>query len=214
MFVVVVAALVAFGWWIWQYSRSKALSLPLSVGAAFDISGSMQKDEKQRAVGVLYSMIDTIVPNQTPTRLWVYAEKIHESMDKRPTRSSELNSFAKRKITERLGEWGTYQKLPLQAMLDYAKAQPNRTVVLCLFTDGEDHTPEETRRLAEQISQQPNVRAVLVGPLEDQFRKRMREQLDALDRRGKLILFGMNDADRALDDLSEKLAQRNKEARQ
>jgi hypothetical protein len=185
------------------------------VGVAFDNSGSMQKNEKQRAIGVLYSMIDrSVVPNKTPMRLWVYAEKIHESMEIRPTRSSELNSFAKSYITEQLGERGTYQKLALQTLLDYAKAQPNRTVVLCLFTDGENHTPEETRRLAEQISQQPNVRAVLVGPLEDQFRMGMRQRLGALDRSGKLILFGMKDVRNALDELREKLAQPNKEARQ
>jgi hypothetical protein len=218
MFVVVLAALVAFGWWIWEYSRSQALRLPLSVGVAFDISGSMQKDEKQRAIDVLNSMFDTIVPSKTPTRLWVYAEKIYESMDIRPTDSSDpsLNAFAER-IKKPLGKKDTYQKLPLQALLDYAKAQPDRTVVLCLFTDGEDHTPEETRRLAEQIRKQPNVCAVLVGPLEEQFKDDldgMRKRLGALDRSGKLILFGMNDARNALDKLREKLVQRNKEVRQ
>jgi len=215
MFVVVLAALVAFGWWIWQYSRSQALRLPLSVGVAFDLSGSMQKDEKQRAIDVLNSMFDTIVPSGTPTRFWVYAEMILESMNIRPTDSSDLDAFAER-TKKRLGKEKTYQKLPLQEMLDYAKAQPDRTVVLCLFTDGENHTSEETRRLAEQIRKQPNVCAVLVGPLEEGFQKRMREQLGAFDRSDKFILFGMDkkDADRALKELSEKLVQQNKEVRQ
>jgi len=212
-FVVLLVVLLGIGWAIWRFSRSQELKLPISVGAAFDISGSMHKDEKQRAIGVLYTLIDEVLPYQTPTRIWVYAEKLHESMEKYPSRSSDLNAFAQRSITDRLGEWGTYQKLPIQAMLDYAKAHPNRTIVLCLFTDGEDHTPEETRRLAEELSQQPNVCAVLVGPLEDQFRLGCRQQLEALARSGKLILFGMNDADRAVDDLKAKLNALDKEAR-
>jgi len=268
MFVVVLAALVAFGWWILQPNRSQEVRsqeprpqevrsqeprseenrsqglasqeirsqetrsqetrsqeprsqeirpqetrLPLSVGAAFDISGSMQTDEKDLCFGVLSEMIDTIMPSRTPHRIWVYAEKIHRLMDIRPIDSSDpsLDALAER-IKKPLGEKDTYQKLALQALLDYAKAQPDRTVVLCLFTDGEDHTREETRRLAEQISQQPNVRAVLVGPLEEGFQMDMEERLGVL--KDKLILFGRDDIDRALDELSEKLAQPNKEVRQ
>jgi len=201
----ILAVLFVGGWLFWRYSRSQELTLPLSVGASFDISGSMHKDEKQRAVGVLYTLIDGVFPYQTPIRLWIYAEKIHESMEKTPARSSDLNAFAQRNITERLGEWGTYQQLPLQAMLDYAKENPNRTIVLCLFTDGEDHTPEETRRLAEELSQQPNVGAVLVGPLKEQLRMGFRQRLEAVQRSGKLILFGMNAADRAVHEVEAEL---------
>lgn len=210
---VVLVGLAAIGWALWRYSRSQELKLNIRVGAAFDISGSMHKNEKQRAVGVLYTLIDEVLPNRTPTRIWVYAERLHESMEKQPSRSSELNAFAQRGITDKLGEWGTYQKLPMQAMLAYAKEHPDRAILLCLFTDGEDHTPDETRCLAEKLSQQPNVCAVLVGPLEEQFRLGCRQQLEALGRSGKLILFGMNDADRAVEELREKLEKLDKEAR-
>ncbi len=201
----VLALLLVGGWALWSYSRGHELTLPLRVGAAFDISGSMHKDEKQRAVGVLYTLIDEVLPYRTPTRIWVYAEKRHETMEKTPARSSELNAFAQRSITEKLGEWGTYQKLPLQAMTDYAKAHPNDLVVLCLFTDGEDHTPRETRDEAENLSSQPNVCVVLVGPLEEQFREDFRQRLEPLEQSGKLIIFGMSDADRAVAELREKL---------
>jgi hypothetical protein len=198
-------AIVLVGWWFWQYSHSQQRTLPDEVGAAFDISGSMHKDEKQRAVGVLYTLVDETLPHQTPIQFWVYAEKLHESIKKTPTSSVDLNDFARRSITERLGEWGTYQKLPLQAMLEYAQRHPNKTIVLCLFTDGEDHTPKETRRLAEAISRLPNVCAVLVGPLEEQFRANFRRQLQPLEARGKLIVFSMGDADRAVNELRAKL---------
>ncbi|GBC92733.1 hypothetical protein HRbin15_01210 [bacterium HR15] len=212
-FLVVIALLLAVGWWFWHYSREQELRLPLRVGAAFDISGSMQKAEKQRAVGVLYALIDEKLPYQTPIRIWVYAERIHESTEQAPTRSSDLNAFAQRSITEKLGEWGTYQKLPLQAMLNYAKEYPDRKMVLCLFTDGEDHTPAETQHLAAELSRLPNVCAVLVGPLEEQFRMGFRHRLEALRQSGKLILFGKDDAGRALDELKAKLDQLDREVR-
>ena len=213
VFVGILIALLGLGWFIWQYSRSQELQLPISVGAAFDISGSMHKSEKQRAVGVLYTLIDEVLPYQTPMRFWIYAEKLHESMEKTPSYSSDLNAFAERSITGKLGEWGTHQKLAMQAMLDYAKEHPDRTVVLCLFTDGEDHTPNETHRLAEELARQPNVCVVLVGPLEEQFRLGWRQRLEALRQSGKLILFGMNDAGRAVNELKEKLKTLDKEAR-
>ncbi len=209
----VLAAIVGGGWWVWQYSQSQQLTLPLRVGAAFDISGSMQSDEKRRAVGVLYTLVDEILPYQTPIQFWVYAEKLHESIEKTPAHSSDLNDFAQRSITGRLGEWGTYQKLPLQAMLEYAQRHSNQTVILCLFTDGEDHTPKETRRLAEAISRLPNVCAVLVGPLEEQFRAHFRKQLEPLEASGKLIVFSRGDADRAVDELKAKLVKLDEEAR-
>jgi predicted metal-dependent peptidase len=208
-----IAAIVGGGWWVWQYSQSQQLTLPLKVGAAFDISGSMHTEEKQRAVGVLYTLVDAILPYQTPIQFWVYAEKLHESIKKTPARSSDLNDFARRSITERLGEWGTYQKLPLQAMLEFAQRHSNQTVILCLFTDGEDHTPKETRRLVETISRLPNVCAVLVGPLEEQFRANFRKQLEPLETSGKLIVFSMGDADRAVNELKAKLVKLNEEAR-
>jgi predicted metal-dependent peptidase len=208
-----IAAIVGGGWWVWQYSRSQQLTLPIEVGAAFDISGSMQRDEKQRAVGVLYTLVDGILPHQTPIQFWVYAEKLHESIKKTPTSSADLNDFARRSITERLGEWGTYQRLPMQAMLEYAQRHSNQTIVLCLFTDGEDHTPKATRRLAEAISRLPNVCAVLVGPLEEQFRADFRKQLQPLEAGGKLILFSMGDADRAVNELRAKLVKLDEEAR-
>jgi predicted metal-dependent peptidase len=183
------------------------------VGAAFDISGSMQRDEKQRAVGVLYTLVDEILPHQTPIQFWIYAEKLHESIKKTPTSSADLNDFARRSITERLGEWGTYQRLPMQAMLEYAQRHSSQTIVLCLFTDGENHTPKETRRLAEAISRLPNVCAVLVGPLEEQFRADFRKQLQPLEAGGKLILFSMGDADRAVNELRAKLVKLDEEAR-
>lgn len=208
-----IVAIVGGGWWIWHYSQSQQLTLPLEVGAAFDISGSMHKEEKQRAVGVLYTLVDEVLPYRTPIQLWVYAEKLHESIKKTPARSSDLNDFAKRSITERLGEWGTYQKLPMQAMLDYAQRHSNRTIVLCLFTDGEDHTPQETRHLAEAISRQTNVCAVLVGPLEERFRSNFRKELEPLEASGKLIVFSLGDADRAVEELKAKLERLDQEVR-
>lgn len=97
-------------------------------------------------------------------------------------------------------------------MIDYAKKHADRTVVLCLFTDGEDHTPDETQRLAEELSRLPNVCAVLVGPLEEQFRLKFRERVQPLEAAGKLILFGMGDADRAVGELKAKLNELEKEA--
>lgn len=210
-FVAVLALIGALGWWVWRYSQSQRLNLPVCLGAAFDISQSMHRAEKQRAVGVLFTLIDEVLPNQTPMRLWVYAERIHESREDRPRYSSELKEFARRNITESMGQWGTYQKLPLQQMLDYARRHPNEKVVLCLFTDGEDHTPNETAQLVREINALPNVCAVLVGPLEEQFRLDFRQRLKPLEESGKLILFGMGDASRAVDDLKQRLA---KEAEQ
>jgi chitinase len=54
---------------------------------------------------------------------------------------------------------------------------------------------------------------VLVGPLEEQFRGNFRKELEPLEASGKLIVFSMGDADRAVEELKAKLERLDQEVR-
>jgi predicted negative regulator of RcsB-dependent stress response len=62
-FVGILAAVAVAGWLVWSHSQAQALKTPLAVGAGFDVSQSMSKEQKQRAVAFLNKMIGEVMPS-------------------------------------------------------------------------------------------------------------------------------------------------------
>jgi len=172
-------------------------------GAAYDVSKTMKEVEKRRAVGVMGQLIDQIPARQRRVKTYRYAEVIREVSDNTPRKSHELNAVYEKMILEYIGNWGTHQSLPLKQFTTFAGEATNKgkPIVLCLFTDGEDHSPQETRKVAEQLAQMSDVKYVVVGPLKEQFRLRIQQSLQPLKDAGKLVLFGENDAGRAIEEV-------------
>jgi hypothetical protein len=203
---VLVAALVGIGWWLWSYGRRQALTIPLAVGAGFDVSQSMSKEQKQRAVAFLNKMIGEVMPARTPTKIWRYAETIETVHASRPIASKELNKVSRDTIENYLGKWGTRPDKVLQEFQRFTTQYPERKFVLCLFTDGECHTPKETREQAARLAQDSRVAAVVVGPVINRYRRAVENNYYApLYDAGKLFVFGETDGLDALARLKERL---------
>ena len=200
------AAFGALGWWVWSYSRAQALTVPLAVGAGFDVSQSMRKEQKQRAVAFLNKMIGEVMPTRTPTKIWRYAETIETVHESRPIASKELNKVSRDTIENYLGKWGTRPDKVLREFQRYMVQHPERKFVLCLFTDGECHAAKETRAQAEQLAQDNRVVAVVVGPVINRYRRAVENDYYApLYDAGKLFVFGETDALDTLARLKERL---------
>jgi len=203
---VLVVALVGIGWWLWSYGRRQALTIPLAVGAGFDVSQSMSKEQKQRAVAFLNKMIGEVMPARTPTKIWRYAETIETVHESRPIASKELNKVSRDTIENYLGKWGTRPDKVLQEFQRFTAQYPERKFVLCLFTDGECHTPKETREQAARLAQDRRVAAVVVGPVINRYRRAVENNYYApLHDAGKLFVFGETDGLDALARLKERL---------
>jgi hypothetical protein len=203
---VLVAALVGIGWWLWSYGRRQALTIPLAVGAGFDVSQSMSKEQKQRAVAFLNKMIGEAMPARTPTKIWRYAETIETVHESRPIASKELNKVSRDTIENYLGKWGTRPDKVMQEFQRYTAQYPERKFVLCLFTDGECHAKDETRERAAQLARNDRVVAVVVGPVINRYRRAVENECYApLYDAGKLFVFGETDALDVFTRLKERL---------
>lgn len=211
------------GWWL--YNRTIQNRLPaVSFGVAFDVSQSMSLEEKQRSAGVLTRALDETFADELRVKTWRFAEEVREVDERNLAKSSELNPVYEKKIFSTLGKWGTKPSLALQDLYAFAKEarNQNRPVVLCMFTDGEivvGNTPNQTdlqqteaerkavTEIADQIAQLENVKAVLIGPVKEEFRREYQELYAPLKAVDKLILFGDTDAQRAVDEVVKALRQ-------
>lgn len=204
--IVVLALVGAAGWWVWSYSRAQALKTPLALGAAFDVSQSVSTKQKQQAVGFLNKMIGTVLPTRTPTKIWRYAESVQTVHESQPIASKELSKVSRDTIENYLGKWGTRPDKALQEFQHYIPQQPGRKFVLCLFTDGECHSVQATREAAQQLAQNPQVVAVVVGPVLNKYRAPVENNYYApLRDAGKLFVFGETDMWDALARVKERL---------
>lgn len=209
MGLVLVGALMlasAIGWWLWSYSRAQTLKTPLAVAAAFDVSQSVSKRQKQQAVGFLNKMIGTVLPTRTPIKIWRYAETVQTVHESRPLASKELNQVSRQTIENYLGRWGTRPDMALAEFQRYIQQYPERKFVLCVFTDGECHAAQATRQVAAELAQNPQVVAVVVGPVINQYRASVENSYYApLRDAGKLTVFGETDMWDALARVKERL---------
>ena len=194
------------GWWVWSYSRAQAIKTPLAVGAGFDVSQSMSKEQKQRAVAFLNKVIGEVMPSGTPTKIWRYAETIETVHASRPIASKELNKVSRDTIENYLGKWGTRPDKVMQEFQRFTTQYPERKFVLCLFTDGECHAAKETRAQAARLARDDRVVAVVVGPVINSYRRAVENDYYApLYDAGKLFVFGETDALDTLARLKERL---------
>jgi hypothetical protein len=202
----ILAAVAVAGWLVWSHSQAQALKTPLAVGAGFDVSQSMSKEQKQRAVAFLNKVIGEVMPSGTPTKIWRYAETIETVHASRPIASKELNKVSRDTIENYLGKWGTRPDKVMQEFQRFTTQYPERKFVLCLFTDGECHTPKETREQAARLAQDSRVAAVVVGPVINRYRRAVENNYYApLYDAGKLFVFGETDGLDALARLKERL---------
>jgi hypothetical protein len=191
---------------VWSHSQAQALKTPLAVGAGFDVSQSMSKEQKQRAVAFLNKMIGEVMPARTPTKIWRYAETIETVHESRPIASKELNKVSRDTIENYLGKWGTRPDKVLQEFQRFTAQYPERKFVLCLFTDGECHAAKETRAQAARLARDDRVVAVVVGPVINSYRRAVENDYYApLYDAGKLFVFGETDALDTLARLKERL---------
>jgi hypothetical protein len=197
---------IAAAWWFWNYSKSQAIQTPLMVGAGFDVSQSVSREQKLRGVAFLNKLVGTVLPTRTPIKIWRYAETMETIHQSRPIASKELNTVTRKMIENYMGTWGTRPDKVMQDFQRYLQQLPDRRAILCLFTDGECHSPQETRAIANQLAQDPQVVAVVVGPVLDKYRASVEnDYYEPLNNAGKLLVFGETDAYDALDRLKERL---------
>ncbi len=202
----ILAAAAVAVWLVWSHSQAQALKTPLAVGAGFDVSQSMSKEQKQRAVAFLNKMIGEVMPARTPTKIWRYAETIETVHESRPIASKELNKVSRDTIENYLGKWGTRPDKVMQEFQRYTAQYPERKFVLCLFTDGECHAAKETRAQAARLARDDRVVAVVVGPVINRYRRAVENDYYApLYDAGKLFVFGETDALDTLARLKERL---------
>jgi len=206
IFLGAILAAALFGWWVWSHSQSQAIKTPLMVGAGFDVSQSVTREQKLRGVAFLNKLIGTVLPTRTPVKIWRYAETMETVHQSRPIASKDLTAVSRKMIENYMGHWGTRPDKVMQDFQRYLKQLPDRKAILCLFTDGECHSPQETREIANQLAQDPQVAAVVVGPVLDKYRASVENEYYApLNDAGKLFVFGETDAYDALDRLKERL---------
>ncbi|MFN3689588.1 MAG: hypothetical protein ACK4UU_01530 [Fimbriimonadales bacterium] len=202
-----VLLLIGFaGWWLLQRSQSRAFKTPLIVGAGFDVSQSVTKEQKRLGVAFLNRMIGVVLPTRTPIKIWRYAETTETVHESRPIASKELNKVSRDTIENYMGKWGTRPDKVMQDFQRYLQQYPERKAVLCLFTDGECHSAKETRDLAAQLAQDSQVVAVVVGPVLNKYRASVENNYYApLRAAHKLFVFGETDARDTLERLKEHL---------
>ncbi|MGQ9656647.1 MAG: vWA domain-containing protein [Fimbriimonadales bacterium] len=206
--VVIIAVIAALGWWLWSYSRSQVIQTPLALGAGFDVSESMRKDQKQRAVAFLNKMIGEVMPTRTPTKIWRFAENVETVHESRPIASKELMAVSRETIENHMGKWGTRPDKVMGEFERYLQQDGERKYVLCLFTDGECHDAARTREQAARLAEDNRVVAVVVGPVINRYRRAVENDYYApLREAGKLLVFGETDAHDALARLKERLNQ-------
>ena len=200
------AAIGIVAWLVWNYSRAQAITTPLAVGAGFDVSRSMSKEQKQRSVAFLNVLIDEVLPVRTPTKIWRYAEITETVHDGEPIASDNLDKVSRDTIENYLGKWGTRPDKAMQEFQRYTAQHPERKFVLCLFTDGECHAAKETREQAARLAQDNRVVAVVVGPVLNRHRRTVENDYYApLYDAGKLFVFGETDALDTLERLKARL---------
>ncbi|MCS6923828.1 MAG: VWA domain-containing protein [Fimbriimonadales bacterium] len=205
-FLAILVLLGAGGWALWNYSRRQAIQIPLTVGAGFDVSQSMSREQKQRSVAFLNKLIGTVLPTRTPVKIWRYAEGLETVHESRPIASKDLTRVSRDTIENYMGKWGTRPDKVMQEFHRYIERQPDRKAVLCLFTDGECHSAQETRLLAQQLAQNPQVVVVVVGPVLNKYRAAVENEYYApLRDAGKLFVFGETDALDTLERVKERL---------
>ena len=204
----IIAAFATVGWWLWSYSRSHVIQTPMALGAGFDVSESMRKEQKQGAVAFLNGVIGQVMPTRTPTKIWRYAEIVETVHESRPIASKELMAVSRETIENHMGKWGTRPDKVMDEFAHYLQQDGERKYVLCLFTDGECHDAARTREQAAHLAKDDRVVAVVVGPVINRYRRAVENHYYApLREVGKLIVFGETDALDARARLKEKLRQ-------
>lgn len=175
--------------------------------AAFDISGSMDEEEKRAAYRFVSQLVREAVRVKAQVPVWEYAETCamrgELDVEVRADIAAELENL----ISATRGTWGTRPGLVLREFERYLgsdKAKSSR-VLLLLVSDGEMHDQPEVRELCRKIAALPEVRAVVVGPVHKEHWGSVSDAFADFGQR--LVVFGASDRRRALDDVLRLLQQ-------
>jgi len=183
-------------YFLWARSQASAMpAVALQVGIGCDISKSLTPDEKRQYCGLMSIIVDQVFPNNTSAYVWSYSEVIDKLYEGKPRNARELRPAQTIIIENSSGDWGTRQSLVLREMnIVGQEAQRNATpVAFVLFTDGEDHWKDETRAAAAELAKLPNLKVVMVGPVEKEMRMETERTFASLHEQGKLIVFSRTD---------------------
>lgn len=194
--------LAGLGYFLFFRGGNANAALPVwQIGIGADISKSMDTKEKQRCLGILNLITDQHLPRESTLIVWAYAETIAKLYHEKPRSSRDLQNAERYLMDNSRGQWGTEHHLVMSEMVTIAEEAQARgeKVALALLTDGEDHKIAETKRVAEQLAGIENVKAVLVGPVENEFRMQIEKSLEPLHKAGKLVVFGGMDVQGGVD---------------
>lgn len=112
-------------YWVFTITQANRLK-SIAYGVAFDVSQSVQEDERQKCIGVMNEMIDSIFAESIRVKVWRYAEHLREVADKEEVRrSEELFGIYEDRTLKVMGEWGTHPSLPMKEMLKFVQEPEN-----------------------------------------------------------------------------------------
>ncbi|MDQ3812556.1 MAG: VWA domain-containing protein [Armatimonadota bacterium] len=139
-------------------------ALNLLVGV--DVSSSTSLKLRQQFCGVLFDAVDTVLPRETPTTVFLYDKSARIDFGPQKLQdSNDLINVAQRIQAYKSGSRGTRQSVILEKMLGAARQAESRgeQTVCLLLTDGEDEDPVTTKKLSGQLAALGGLKAVLVA---------------------------------------------------
>jgi len=139
-------------------------TLNLLVGV--DVSSSTDLQLRQQFCSVLFDAVDTALPRETPTTIFLYDKSARIDFGPQRLRdSNDLVGVAQHIQDYKSNSIGTRQAVILEKMLGAAQQADGRgeQTACLLLTDGEDHDPAATKELAGQLSAVNGLKVLLVA---------------------------------------------------
>jgi len=202
---------------LWAIRPQPALPLPRLL-VFFDSSGSMNQEERRLACGLLEEVVDRCLPAGAPLDVWCFGREARKVFSGAVSAGSDLRSLeeeallpeSRAAVPERSDrDAGTFLAPALQEALQALRSAGDGPVLVLVLGDGEDYDRPATRRVAEQLAQQPNLRAVWVAGVLGDAAAPMRTPLErCLEPLGdRLLVSGRWDVAANLDLFARRVPQ-------
>lgn len=161
---VVAVALVLLAGGAYWVVRSQQPRRPLHLLEAYDISGSVGPDEKQRDCEVAEATHARILGANSRVMAWTFALDAWELYEGDPRDARELRPLLDtiRGTTAQLRGTSPARVLERMAAAARRAESVNADVALLFLWDGEDHRPEATRAAVQQLATLSNLKAIWV----------------------------------------------------
>lgn len=155
-----------------------------------DDSDSFEVAKRNKLRGLVCHTFDVAVPSPAQVSLCTFGHSVAKCYSGLPTSSNELWTPISDACKSSSDGWGTYPSLFLREALVEARAakRDKQDVIILVVTDGEDADPDATRAAVAELAAMPNVRAVWIAGVNDDFRLDTERRYGALGAR--LIVTG------------------------